>query len=49
MDKRAKDAQAFELHQQRQLQQIREQLAALGENYDAPGKPIKKGARFGWG
>ena len=49
MEKRAKDAQAFESHQRRQLDQIREQLAALGENYDAPGKPIKKGARFSWG
>ena len=49
MEKRAKDAQAFESHQRRQLDQIREQFAALGENYDAPGKPIKKGSRFGWG
>ena len=49
MEKRAKDAQGFEAHQQRQLEHIRGQLAALGENYDAPGKPIKKGARFGWG
>jgi NAD-dependent dihydropyrimidine dehydrogenase PreA subunit len=49
IEKRAKDAQAFESHQQRQLGRIREQLAALGENYDAPGKPIKKGSRFGWG
>jgi ferredoxin len=49
MENRAKDAQAFELHQQRQLERIREQLAALGENYDAPGRPIKKGSRFGWG
>jgi hypothetical protein len=49
MEKRAKDAQAFELHQQRQLERIREQLAAVGENYDAPGRPIKKGSRFGWG
>ena len=49
MEKRAKDAQAFESHQRRQLEQIRERLAGLGENYDAPGKPIKKGSRFGWG
>ena len=49
MEKRAKDAQAFESHQRRQLEHIREQLGALGENYDAPGKPIKKGSRFGWG
>ena len=49
MEKRAKDAQAFESHQQRELEHIREQLVALGETYDAPGKPIKKGSRFGWG
>jgi hypothetical protein len=49
MEKRAKDAQAFESHQQRQLEHIRERLAGLGENYDAPGRPIKKGSRFGWG
>jgi Pyruvate/2-oxoacid:ferredoxin oxidoreductase delta subunit len=49
MEKRAKDAQAFESHQQRQLEHIREQLVTLGETYDAPGKPIKKGSRFGWG
>ena len=49
MEKRAKDAKAFESHQQRQLEHIREQLVALGETYDAPGKPIKKGSRFGWG
>jgi Pyruvate/2-oxoacid:ferredoxin oxidoreductase delta subunit len=49
MEKRAKDTQGFEAHQQRELERIREQLAALGENYDAPGKPIKKGSRFGWG
>jgi Pyruvate/2-oxoacid:ferredoxin oxidoreductase delta subunit len=49
MENRAKDAQTFELHQQRQLEHIREQLVTLGETYDAPGKPIKKGARFGWG
>ena len=49
VEKRAKDAQAFESHQQQQLQHIREQLISLGETYDAPGKPIKKGSRFGWG
>ena len=25
-----------------------QQLNAIGENYDAPGKPFKKGSRFGW-
>ena len=49
MEHRAKEAQAFETHQRRELQRIRQQLEDLGENYDAPGKPIKKGSRFGWG
>lgn len=46
---RTKEAKAFEAHQQRELQKIRQQLDAMGETYDAPGKPIKKGSRFGWG
>ncbi|MEX0804847.1 MAG: YfhL family 4Fe-4S dicluster ferredoxin [Candidatus Binatia bacterium] len=49
MEHRAKEAQAFEAHQRRELQRIGQQLEDLGENYDAPGKPIKKGSRFGWG
>lgn len=49
MEKRAKEAAAFEAHQQRELDLIRQQLDAMGDNYDAPGKPVKKGARFGWG
>ena len=44
--KRAKEAAAFETHQQRELEGIRQQLDAIGENYDAPGKPYKK--RFSW-
>jgi NAD-dependent dihydropyrimidine dehydrogenase PreA subunit len=46
---RAKEAQAFESHQQRELEKISQQLQALGNAYDAPGKPIKKGSRFAWG
>jgi Fe-S-cluster-containing hydrogenase component 2 len=46
---RAKEAQAFETHQQQELEKIRRQFEALGESYDAPGKPIKKGSRFAWG
>jgi hypothetical protein len=49
LEKRAKDAQLFESHQQEELSSIRGQLQAIGEGYDAPGKPIKKGSRFGWG
>ena len=47
--RRAKEAQAFEAHQQRDLDTIRRQLDAIGENYDAAGKPFKKGSRFAWG
>jgi NAD-dependent dihydropyrimidine dehydrogenase PreA subunit len=49
IEHRAKEAQAFESHQQRELQRIRQQLETIGETYDAPGRPIKKGSRFGWG
>jgi ferredoxin len=47
--RRAKEAQAFEARQQRDLDTIRKQLDAIGENYDAAGKPFKKGSRFAWG
>jgi hypothetical protein len=46
---RAKEAAAFETHQKQELEKIRQQLDAIGENYDAAGKPFKKGSRFGWG
>jgi hypothetical protein len=46
---RAREIEAFEAHQQRELQKIRQQLQELGETYDAAGKPLKKGSRFGWG
>jgi len=48
LERRAKDAKTFEAHQQRELEQLRRQLDAVGENYDAPGRPFKKGSRFGW-
>lgn len=48
-EKRAKEAQAFQAHQERDLEKIRAQLDAIGDNYDAAGKPFKKGSRFGWG
>jgi len=47
--RRAKEAQAFETHQQRELDKIRQQLDSLGHDYDAAGKPFKKGSRFAWG
>ncbi len=46
---RAKEARAFEEHQQRELEKIHAQLDAIGDTYDAAGKPFKKGSRFGWG
>jgi len=49
LDKRAKEGAAFEAHQQHELDHISQQLDALGDDYDAPGKPVKKGSRFGWG
>jgi Fe-S-cluster-containing hydrogenase component 2 len=48
-EKRAKEAQAFESHQRQELERIREQLKVIGDTYDAPGRPVKRGARFGWG
>jgi hypothetical protein len=48
-EKRRREAQAFQSQQRRNLAGIREQLDNIGETYDAPGRPVKKGARFGWG
>jgi hypothetical protein len=47
--KRAREAQAFHERQRKELQRIRQQLDGIGESYDAPGRPLKRGARFGWG
>lgn len=48
LERRAKEAQAFEARQRRDLEAIRRHLDDLGENYDAAGKPFKKGSRFAW-
>ena len=48
-ERRAKETDAFQARQQQDLHKIRQQLDAIGETYDAPGKPLKKGSRFGWG
>ena len=48
LERRAKEAAAFEARQKRDLEAIRRQLDDLGENYDAAGKPFKKGSRFAW-
>jgi len=49
VEKRAKEAQTFESHQRQELEKIRQQLGTIGETYDAPGRPLKKGFRFGFG
>lgn len=49
LERRAKEAQAFKTRQEHDLETIRQQLDAIGENYDAAGKPFKKGSRFAWG
>ncbi|MGH7798664.1 MAG: YfhL family 4Fe-4S dicluster ferredoxin [Candidatus Binatia bacterium] len=49
LERRAKEAHAFENRQKGDLETIRQQLDAIGENYDAAGKPFKKGSRFAWG
>ncbi len=49
LERRTKEAQAFEAHQQQELEQIRRQLDVIGRDYDAAGKPFKKGSRFAWG
>lgn len=48
-ERRQKEADAFQAYQERELAKIRHHFDALGETYDAPGKPFKKGSRFGWG
>jgi hypothetical protein len=48
-ERRGREADAFVAGQQRELQRLRHQLDSIGETYDAPGKPLKKGSRFGWG
>jgi NAD-dependent dihydropyrimidine dehydrogenase PreA subunit len=49
IEQRTKEAEAFETRQNHELENIRRQLDAIGENYDAAGKPFKKGSRFAWG
>lgn len=49
LERRKKEAEAFESLQERDLENIRRQLDAIGENYDAAGRPFRKGSRFAWG
>jgi hypothetical protein len=48
LERRRKEAHAFEGRQRREAENIRRRLDAIGENYDAAGKPLKKGSRFAW-
>jgi len=49
MEQRANEAAAFENRQKRDLEKIRQELEIIGDQYDAAGKPYKKGASFSWG
>jgi hypothetical protein len=48
-EKRAKELRDFEAKRRKGLATLESQLADVGENYDAPGRPAKKGVPFGWG
>jgi Pyruvate/2-oxoacid:ferredoxin oxidoreductase delta subunit len=47
-EKRAKELRDFESRRRQGLEKIKARFADLGDNYDAPGRPAKKGS-FGWG
>ncbi len=47
--KRAGEAEAFETRQKRDMEKIRQALDTIGDQYDAAGKPYKKGSSFSWG
>jgi len=49
LERRASEAAAFEERQKKDLEKIRRELDAIGDHYDAAGKPYKKGASFSWG
>ncbi len=49
MERRANEAAAFENHQKREREGIRQDLDTIGDQYDAAGKPYKKGSSFSWG
>ncbi len=48
-EKRAKELREFENRRRQGLEKIKARFAELGDNYDAPGRPAKKGVSFGWG
>jgi len=47
--KRASEAEAFENRQKHDMDKIRQALDTIGDQYDAAGKPYKKGSSFSWG
>ncbi len=47
-ERREKELKGFEAHQREELARIKASLLEISESYDAPGKPAKKGALFGW-
>jgi ferredoxin len=49
LERRANQAAAFEDRQQRDMEKIRLELDAIGDQYDAAGTPYKKGSSFSWG
>jgi Fe-S-cluster-containing hydrogenase component 2 len=49
LQRRASEAAEFENRQKRDLEKIRRELDAIGDQYDAAGKPYKKGSSFSWG
>jgi anti-sigma-K factor RskA len=48
-ERREEELSDFETNQQRELAKIKMQLQEISESYDAPGRPAKKSALFGWG
>jgi 4Fe-4S binding domain len=48
-EKRAKDLGDFETRRRDAVDKVKTRLGELGENYDVPGRPAKKGVPFGWG
>jgi Pyruvate/2-oxoacid:ferredoxin oxidoreductase delta subunit len=48
-EKRVKELRDFEARRRAGLESVKSRLADLGENYDVPGRPAKKGVPFGWG
>jgi Pyruvate/2-oxoacid:ferredoxin oxidoreductase delta subunit len=48
-EKRAKELRHFQARHEQAIEKIQTELRDISENYDAPGRPAKKGSPFGWG